>query len=101
MQLIPKPQPNNRRLFVALLLFAGVLILPWWATLAVMALALWVSPAEEIILAGVMIDVLYGTPAPYIGMEGWVVTVLACMLYAVASLIRVGYNRMIHLPRTV
>ncbi|MAF59613.1 MAG: hypothetical protein QF858_01140 [Candidatus Pacebacteria bacterium] len=48
------------RLTLSILLFISILLLPWWVS-GILALTLLIfRPAYEVIIAGLLIDLLYG-----------------------------------------
>lgn len=90
-------QTSNRsilyRCLLAVALFISAVMLPWWVTGLVALVALSLSPAEEVLLAGLIIDVLYGAPLPtFAGIE-YAATILAGILYVVGYLVRMYAKR--------
>ena len=84
---------NKLRLGAAALLIIGALVLPWWALIMLALAALWISPTEEILIAGILVDVLYGgnQTANWIG--SWAMTLLFGVLYLSAWVVRFWFRR--------
>lgn len=76
------------RPLLAAALFASVLFLPWFVTLALALALVALANAYEVILAGFLLDLLYGVdgmfgvPMPFLG------TTTAFILFAAAYLIK-------------
>ena len=52
------------RIFLNVCVFLSILWFPWWVTIGFLLLLLGVSRAYEVLLWGVLLDVLYGAPLP-------------------------------------
>jgi hypothetical protein len=70
------------------LLLSSAVLLPWWCTFLIALWALTRSPAEEVILAGVIIDILYATPLPFAGGFEFAATAAALGAYLAAFPLR-------------
>lgn len=82
----PLPKTNNSsktllRILIAIAIFLSAILMPWWVTVILAVISVLMNPAEEIILVGLLVDVLYGAPfIPMLGIE-FAGTILACALY--------------------
>lgn len=89
----PKQNQNSLRIVLAILLLISAVAFPWWITAAIGIGALIVSSAEEVIVAGLVIDLLYGVSVSGWFFGAWAMTLLFGSAYFIALIIRFVYRR--------
>lgn len=88
------------RIALDALLFMSVFVLPWWGTLGLALVLVALYTAYEVVLAGVLRDLLYATDFAPLGGVEFVMTIALCALLIASVLIRrtlrVGQWSMVH-----
>lgn len=89
----PRGNVTLYRILIAVALILSAVTLPWWVTAALAIAALSISPAEEVLVAGLIIDILYGAPLPIFGGIVYATTIMAGLAYVVGYLLRMYVKR--------
>jgi hypothetical protein len=80
---------NMIRPIVTIAIFFGAIVLPWYAVLPALLLALlYFTAYYEAFALGIAMDALYGIPLLYFFNLACLFTVAACMLFCIAEFFR-------------
>jgi len=78
-----------KRIIANIILLLGILYAPWWATAALAALlAFYFTRYYELIVAGILIDMLYGNSTLFFIHTPYVFSVSAVLLYALIGFLK-------------
>jgi len=76
------------RLLLNALIALGILFLPWWTVVLFVLALLVVCEAWEVLLWGVVFDMLYGSPVPFYGDLTFIFTIVFMTLFVFVGVLK-------------